>query len=470
VIRSLATLTVAPILAAVLATSCNDTSVSSPPTIQSDVGAVTGAPVTGPVVALPAVPPVPAIGSFATDADPHLLFVDPVHGDDGNDGQTSAQSWASLQHGLDQIGPGDTLYLMSGDYRGELHPGTSHFLLERSGTPEEWIRIAAAPGQSPVVVAEAGNALEVRGSYVEVADLRIIGRGFDKDNHYGWGLLTRSNRHVRFIGNTISDMAVGGITSVEATNLEIVENTVFDNAFWGPEQGSGISVWHSRDAGTDPGPDGYHDRIIANTVYGNENKVFSQWRDRPIITDGNGIIVDSGNETGYTGRTLIANNVVFDNGGRGVLVLDSSRVDVTHNTTYHNGSTEGLEGGPAELVSAGANDVRFFDNLAWSRPGAAPVQVRHSRQVTSGGNAYVGEVPRGTVTGADLVLPDNPGLANPSDDPAVADFRPLASSPLLGRAVAVDPFVPLDADRKTRPVEGAAIGAYERVSAGAHPS
>ena len=150
---------------------------------------------------------------------------------------------------------------------------------------------------------------------------------------------------------TTTSLMEARITSVESSNLEILHNEVFDNSFWGAEQGSGISFWRSVDAGVGPDADGYHDRIVGNIVYRNENKVFSQWRDGEVITDGNGIILDTSDDEGYTGRTLVANNVVFDNGGRGILVFGASRVDIVSNTTYRNGRTPGLLDGSFRLRS-----------------------------------------------------------------------------------------------------------------------
>jgi parallel beta-helix repeat protein len=71
------------------------------------------------------------------------------------------------------------------------------------------------------------------------------------------------------------------------------------------------------------------------------------------LTDGNGIIIDSmrdsrknalikhqldknGPKEPYRGRTLIENNLVYNNGGRGVHVFRSEKVDVINNTCYGN--------------------------------------------------------------------------------------------------------------------------------------
>ncbi|MDH4074298.1 MAG: right-handed parallel beta-helix repeat-containing protein [Acidimicrobiia bacterium] len=411
------------------------------------------------------VPAVPAVGSLASDDRPNVLFVDPVTGDDAHDGQTSASAWRSLQVAVNRLTPGDTLYLMGGDYRGDrLTPTSSHVEVSVSGTAGAWIRIAAAPGQKPRIVATAGNGIEILGDYVAVEGLTVVGEGFGPDNDYGWGLMTRGNHHVRLAGNTIAGMAVGGITSIEATNLEITGNEVHDNSFWGSEQGSGISLWHSRDAGTDPGPDGYHDRIVGNLVYRNENKVRSMFRSNPIITDGNGIIVDQADQTGYTGRVLVADNVIINNGGRAVLVLESSRVDVVHNTTYHNARTAGLEGGPVELAAGRALDVRFVANLAWARPGSMALTVHNARAVVSDSNVFVTDRPVPRAAETDLVIADGVRLVTlPGEDPVVADFRPAPGSALVGRPVAALrlPALATDADGRARPDAGAAVGAYE---------
>ena len=448
--RSVALLAVAVALALVTV-SCGGQEVSAPElntTLASEISVVE--------------PPVTTTVDLAVpDTDPSTLYVSSEFGSDDNDGQTMESPWASLQTALDRLEPGNTLFVLDGRYDEQREPGVAHYVVNVSGTPDAWIRVTAGPDQSPELVASAGNGISVRGDYVEISGLRVRGEGFDVENNYGWGLLIRNSHHVRLANNTISSMAVGGISSVESSNLEILDNEVFDNSFWGTEQGSGISLWHSVDSGLGPAPDGYHDRIIGNVVYRNENKVFSRWRDEDVITDGNGIIIDQNVETGYTGRALVANNVVFDNGGRGILVLESNRVDVMFNTTYNNGRTDGLEGGPVELVASRADDVRLLNNLAWSRSGAPAVTVADASNVELGGNVLITDSPSGFNTELDLVSNTDPGLAGPSIDPSIADFRPRPGSIVIDRAIAVNPRVPYDADGNPRSTTAPDAGAYE---------
>ena len=406
--------------------------------------------------------PPTSIASSSVDTDPNLLWVDPTNGSAANDGQTQATAWASLQDALDQVQPGQTVNLMSGRYTNPPHDGFAHFLATNGGTEDEWIRITAAPGESPVIVATEAGAIGIKAPYIEITDLTIVGEGFGPDNPYGWGVHVGQTHHVRLKGLTVSGMPVGGITTVDSSNIEILYNEVFENSYWGTEQGSGISIWHARDLGFGPAEDGYHDVIVGNVVYGNENKVFSRWAPgQNIITDGNGIIIDENDDTGYTGRILVANNTLFDNGGRGVLVNESSRVDVVHNTSFHNARTEDLAGGKAELAMARSDDVHFLNNVAWHREGATAITFTEATNAVMGGNVFITDSDPEAATELDLVIAEDPGLRNPSRDPAVADFRPLDTSILVGRAVATSPHVPFDADLAPRPVSGGTVGAYE---------
>ena len=400
--------------------------------------------------------------SSAPDDDPTTFYVSAEVGNDGNDGQTAEAPWHSLQLGLDRMQPGQTLFVMNGEYSEQKEPTIAHYVMEVDGAPDAWIRLAPASGHNPVFAATSGNALSIRANYIEVVGFTVRGRGYGVDNAYGWGMVIRGAHHVRLVGNTVSGMPVGGLTAIESSNVEIIGNEVFENSFWGTEQGSGISIWHSIDHGLGPADDGYHDRVIGNIIYRNENKVFSRWEpDENVISDGNGIIIDESKDTGYEGRTLVANNVAFDNGGRGILVTKASRVDVMFNTTYHNGRTEILQSGPVELAASRSDDVRFLNNLTWSRPGVPGIKVTWANDIVLGGNVFVTDSPSGVETDLDLVMEGDPGLVSPGIDREMVDFRPRPGSIVIDRAIDVDPKLTFDANGRQRPLVGLDVGAFE---------
>ncbi len=406
----------------------------------------------GPAISVAEEPPPPL--------DPMPFFVSPTIGDDNNDGTTADEPWRSLNASLERLGPGQTLYLMDGRYD-EVSGTSIHHIIRQSGEPDSWIRIKALPGHEPVLVASEGTALEIQGNYVEVSGLRVRGEGFDEVNSFGYGLSIRRAHHVRLIGNTVSSMPLNGISAIESSNIEILNNEVFENSFWDSSQGSGISVWHSLDWDQPPAADGYHDRILGNTIYRNENKVMSKWRDFESITDGNGIIIDRNQHHNYTGRTLVANNVVFDNGGRGIMVFLSDRVDVLFNTTYHNGRTDGLEGGPVELAFTDANDVRVLNNLGWALPGAPAIREERTNGFESAGNVLVSTNQSDSSTDLDSVLTGGPVVVNPSKNETLADFRPEATGILVDAALNLQPTLSYDAVGTPREAGSADVGAYE---------
>ena len=73
-----------------------------------------------------------------------LALAGPVHaadywvsndGDDGDDGLTEESAWETLIHAAEQVGPGDTIHVLDGDYEG--------FYLETSGAPGQPITFLA---------------------------------------------------------------------------------------------------------------------------------------------------------------------------------------------------------------------------------------------------------------------------------------------------------------------------------------
>lgn len=83
--------------------------------------------------------PEPRAGKATTGP---VYHVDPA-GDDRNDG-SETEPWRTVQHGVRQLRPGDTLYLHGGVYH-------EHVYLTRSGTADKPVVIAAYPGEQPVL-------------------------------------------------------------------------------------------------------------------------------------------------------------------------------------------------------------------------------------------------------------------------------------------------------------------------------
>lgn len=427
--------------------SSNDTSTTSPPT-------------TAPPTTAPAPPPVAADPGSAP-ANGQVFYVSSSSGNDGNDGLSSGQPWKTLQGALRRVQPGQTILVMNGEYRELKAAGIAHYTVDRGGTAGNWVKIAAAPGHSPTIVASQGSGLSIHAPYVEVSGLTVRGSGFDRNNNWGIGIAVTGTHHVRVVGNRVSNMPVTGISATDSSNFQLIGNDIAYNSFWSPLQGSGISVWHSRNLGHGADSAGYHDRIVGNRVYGNENKVYSSHYSDQRITDGNGIIVDSNEETGYSGRTLIANNLVYNNGGRGIVVWRSSRVDIMHNTGYQNGTTAGIAGGAAEFAAGRANDIKIANNVGWARSGRPALIFDRVTNTSSANNVLVSDAASNHVGGGDIIHSGNPGFRNATSDPGSADFRPTSGSVLTGRAQNTPWFIGNDLVGTSRKNGAPDIGAFE---------
>ena len=94
----------------------------------------------------------------------------------------------------------------------------------------------------------------------------------------------------------------------------------------------------------------------------------------PYDTDGNGIIIDTFNNAGATNvdypyQTLVANNVTYYNGGKGVHVFRSDHVTVANNTSYDNNLDPFNNGiGRGEIDSVEGQNNVFLNNIAYPVP------------------------------------------------------------------------------------------------------
>ena len=210
-----------------------------------------------------------------------------------------------------------------------------------------------------------------------------------------------------------------GIGVMHADYVSVLNNTVYNNAHWSPFADSGISVgWeYNSDSNTS-----YKTIVAGNTVYSNQEML--PWHATGTITDGNGIIIDSNNQTGYTGRTLVENNLTYNNGGTGAHSIGSDHVDFFYNTAYNNNQSSALNEG--QIVGQASNDVRIENNIMVA-PNGKTVNESASG-VTYDYNVYSG----GTgpqATGAHDVIA-NPLFTNPS----AGNFTLQAGSPAVDSA------------------------------------
>ncbi|MGH8502861.1 MAG: DUF1565 domain-containing protein [Gammaproteobacteria bacterium] len=117
-------------------------------------------------------------------------YVSPT-GNDTNPGSES-KPWRSIAKANDSLHPGDTVYLMNGEYRERIEPA-------RSGASDRYITYQAYAGHAPVITAPPGKIAIVLNnrSYIRIDRLTIDGRKPYKDaNVDQWAELIDSHHNV----------------------------------------------------------------------------------------------------------------------------------------------------------------------------------------------------------------------------------------------------------------------------------
>jgi len=390
-----------------------------------------------------------------------ISFVDPVNGSDANDGQSAKTAFRTLQRAAKELRPGWTLELLNGTYTTD--GKTEPLVIDVSGTADAPITITAAQGQHPVIQIPAGpgawSGIHILGAaYIVIDGLTIVGQGASITRGQALAnaspsqpLYNHNCIYVDGVGSTgvhppvphdivirnsiLRNCTAAGIEVNAGDAVSILHNKVSNNSWWTVFDTSGIGLYHLTDSPAATAKNGYKNFIVGNEVWGNRNELPCAACKPPAIYDGNGIIVDDALHTQdalgqndvinvpYTGRTYIANNIVHDNGGRGIHVYRSAHVDVVNNTTFDNmlSTSEFLKAG--EMDGFDSHDVQFLNNVSVNRSGKDLTIDAPNETSRFDFNVWEGSTP---VHGPNDVL----GAAHLTD-PGNGNFAPVAGSPAL---------------------------------------
>jgi hypothetical protein len=308
-------------------------------------------------------------------------------GSDFNSGLTPSTAFRTLQTAADLTKPGDTVSVMNGTYT----PGGAGWDvldITTSGTASAPITYTAMKGQYPVInFANGWTGIQIDAAYIKVEGFDVVGGGKNITLAYAQSqannlnnYLTSANgiivanfingtipHHVQISYNTVHDAPGAGIATCYADYITINNNITYRNAFWSPYGNSGISIWEMRDTDSNTG---YKNYITYNLSY--DNQEFIPFYAAGAITDGNGIIVDDNmntqsNNVAYHGRTYVANNITYMNGGSGIHTYSSQHVDIVNNTAWMNNQTSTINEG--QIFANSASDVNILNNIGYAPSG-----------------------------------------------------------------------------------------------------
>ena len=399
---------------------------------------------------------------------------------------TFAHPFSTIQAASDVTNPGDTVFIMNGMYTNSWYNGIV-VNITRSGSASAWIVYIAYPAHHPKLQFNGWGGIYVTGaSYIEINGLEIVGNNAAMDSATafadradGNNCLTSGNGIMSYQSGTspyphhivirkciVRDCGGGGISAQTTDYITIEQNTVYNNAWYSPYDCSGISLgWNSN----------YDNDTTHYRVFVRRNQCFSNKNCVPAIqggtvpTDGEGIIIDiqdgtAGNVPAYTGRMLLENNVVFNNGGDGITLFKPNHVDVINNTAYMNDRTAAINRG--QIFPNQGKNTRILNNIMFAPAGRyimqdccpnANLTVDYNMYWSGGGSPLSSLIGK---TGTHDKKAD-PLFVNPSVDPAVADFHLKAGSPAIDSGMSAGAPA-TDFDGNARPWgAGIDMGAYE---------
>jgi parallel beta-helix repeat protein len=371
-------------------------------------------------------------------------------GSDSNNGLTTSTAFETLQYASDLTLPGDTVFIMNGTYTNTYY--ASNVLdINNSGTAGNGIVYVNYAGHTPVIQLRGNNwaGITIEGvDYITIDGITVIGNNDSITLAYafsqkdslnnpstsgnGIGMTkaytdsTNKPHHNTIRNCTISKCGGGGIFTYNADYITIENNVVSECAWYSPYGNSGISLYQNWNSDSS--------RVIKNYVVGNtcyRNEEYIPWFVAGVITDGNGIIIDDGRNTQngsalgvYVGKTYVANNLVFDNGARGIHCYSSDNVIIVNNTCYYNCQSPFTTEG--EFTAYDADSISFINNIAFPKAGIPPIDngathIYVDHNLWAANSSLANPFGSNTLTSA-------PDFLLASTNPSIANFRLQLSS------------------------------------------
>jgi hypothetical protein len=448
-----------------------------------------------------------------------VWYVDAVNGSNYGDGTSRATAFITLAQAEAVALPGDTVLVETGTYTNATGPALD---IKTPGSASGgYITFEAAPGATPVIqvgpYAYGAVQFEQTAAYIIFKGFTVLGNnksltlsgaqgaiqnaaaqqniiyngnciGIQGNTSYT-ALGSVNPNHIQILNNTVAYCGGGGIGGEGADYVTISGNTIYDSAWYTVYGSSAISLLGSYDTNLGDTTTKYKMQITNNVIYGNEE--FIPWDQAGKITDGEAIILDSNNNSAYTGaglnyppytgRFLIANNVIYNDGSSAIEVFESSHADIVNNSTFNDDLDQASQNGRGEIELSNLSDVNIYNNIFYASAGSAALYLYTPctpLPCTSDYNIYYASLPNqwgGSGSNGSHDLNVNPMYTStptptisgvntplPSDQlsaPAV-NLNLLAGSPAIGKGTS-NLAPPTDILGNPRPsANGYTMGAY----------
>lgn len=292
------------------------------------------------------------------------FYVSP-DGSDANPGFSHAPfaTISGVFAAVGDLGPADTIVVMPGVYNEQV-------TVTAGGSAAGDLRLVSHVPHAAQIRSPAGtySAVNVVRSFVTVEgfDVQAGGDGHAIEATFIDGdQRNEGPHHITIRNNICHDSAGSGISLSYGDFYTIEGNACFRNCATNEYQGSGISIYAPR--AVEGGP-GFRNFVRGNICH--ENMAIQLPGDVPH-SDGNGIIIDDTKNSqskhpagSYQFMTLVENNIVYRNGGKGVHVFLSENVLVRNNTcAFNNRDPKNPATWRGELSNVDSNRCIWVNNI-----------------------------------------------------------------------------------------------------------
>jgi parallel beta-helix repeat protein len=436
----------------------------------------------------------------------HIYYVSPS-GNDANTGLSTATAFLTLAKAAGVTAAGDVVYALSGTYTGA-NPTSTVLGINTPGTASAPIAYRAYPGNTPTIQFSSftGIGFGSTAAYIEVNGFTVNGNNqnvtlaqastadaianpgnypqFNGNCVFADGRTsTPKPNHLSILNNIVSNCGAGiGLNGVDY--ITISGNTVFNCAWYDAYGTSAISILAAYNSDSSTATKIF---ITGNRIYNNYELIPYHVTSPLSITDGEGIIIDTNMNSSistsgiaysaYTGRTYIANNVIYANGSSAVEVFQSAHVDVVNNSSYQDihtpvatavsttsGTNYSAPSGRGELALSTVSDINAYNNVWYSYTGQNPYKLTScSSGCAVDYNLYYNGSNAGSAVNGPNDLYVNPSYVN-----AAASTLPAVDLSLMLGSAAIDSgtttLAPATDFNGTARPQGKGIdrGAYER--------
>jgi parallel beta-helix repeat protein len=399
-------------------------------------------------------------------------------GSDGDPG-TLAQPFATVNHGVSVLTPGDTLYIRGGTYQESLLNDIP------SGTATAPVTVAAYPGEAvtlraPAIAVPRGVDLSGSFQYIHLENLTLDGSlttGNDSADgiKISYGNSNEFAHDITISGCTIAHFGSQGIlitsdpTMGDATDHnQVLGCDIYDNGAARMELGHGMYV--ESDYNTVRGCTIHDNAGNGIQVYGGNATTPDSINSYNTITGnriyGNGFNTPSHGDCGLTvwdgTDNVVSDNLIYGNDGAGIQLSEGvSNTQVLNNTVYGNQGQAGFAGIDGGSFG-GLVNTTLENNVSYGNGGGDYSMSTSSTGTVSDYN-LTGD---GSAVGTHSLPNSNPLFVNA----AIGDFHLLPSSPAVDAGTALA-SVPVDLDGVSRP-QGSAydLGCYELPASSPGPS